>query len=430
MIDFTMTEDQMRIRLNAREFAQKELRPVADKLNKIDDPWEAFRGTREVYRKLAKLGITKGFIAKEYGGGGLGTLDYAIAGEEMTKVDLGVPSTMLANGLALAPLMYFGSEAQKKKWLTAYCEGQTAEDGPYLATYGFTDIDGAANFDNPDPSVGFQTLAEDKGDHWLINGAKYFATNGTGWERKGSWLYVMFCRTDLKAPPEKSLSVILVPGNSPGISVGIVEDKMGLRGTVQPEVRFENVRVPKENLIGKQGDGVLMMNRAYSWRGCLLGIGGVGLMQAAFEYCLNYAHTNKRGGNKPIVEHQNVGYMLVNMRMKIEAARYMVWRACHWVDTHKADGAEIAILSKIFCSELAVEVCRDAIYLLGVNGYTKAHPLERYLRDAIGLPISDASNMGVRRRQVHNMLLQPDYDPVSIVENRMHPFEKRMAGRA
>jgi alkylation response protein AidB-like acyl-CoA dehydrogenase len=108
----------------------------------------------------------------------------------------------------------------------------------------------------------------------------------------------------------------------------------------------------------------------------------------------------------------------------------MVWRACHWVDTHQADGAEIAILAKIYTSELAVEVCRDAIYLLGVNGYTKAHPLEKYFRDAMGLPISDASNMGVRRRQIHNLLLQPDYDPDGIVMNRLQPFEKRMAGRA
>lgn len=430
MIDFTLTEEQKLIRDSARRFAQTEMKPLADRLNRIDDPWECFRQTRDIYRKLAKTGMTRGFIPKMYGGLGLGTLDYAIAGEEMTRIDLGVPSTMLANGLALAPLMFFGSEAQKQKWLSAYCAGQEAEDGPYLATYGFTDFDGAANFDNADPATGFRTRAEDKGDHYLINGAKFFATNGTGWERKGAWLYVMFCRTDLKAPPERSLSVILVPGGSPGISVGVVEDKMGLRLTVQPEVRFDNVRVPKENLIGKPGDGILMMNRAYSWRGCLLGIGGVGLMRAAFEYCLDYARNNKRGGTKPILEYQNVGYMLADMRMKIEAARYMVWRACHWVDTHQADGAEIAILSKIFCSELAVEVCRDAIYLLGVNGYTKAHPLERYFRDAMGLPISDASNMGVRRRQIHNLLLQPDYDPDGIVTDRMQPFEKRMAGKA
>ena len=115
MIDFTLTEEQKLIRERARRFAQTEMKPVAERLNRVDDPWECFRQTREVYRKLAKTGMTRGFIAKQYGGLGLGTLDYAIAGEEMTKIDLGVPSTMLANGLALAPLMFFGSEAQKKK---------------------------------------------------------------------------------------------------------------------------------------------------------------------------------------------------------------------------------------------------------------------------------------------------------------------------
>src|SRR5262249_11739716 len=107
----------------------------------------------------------------------------------------GMPWTILASALALTPLVYFASAEQKEKWLTAYCEGQEAEDGPYLATYGFTDIDGAANFDSLDPSAGFRTHARLEGDHYVINGAKYFATNGTGWERKGAWLYTLFCRT-------------------------------------------------------------------------------------------------------------------------------------------------------------------------------------------------------------------------------------------
>jgi alkylation response protein AidB-like acyl-CoA dehydrogenase len=427
MIDFRPTEQQLAMKEAARRFAQHELKPVVTELEHLSDPWECFRRTREVYRKAAKMGLTRGFIPVEYGGLGLGTLDYAIAAEEMVKVDLGVPSTILANGLALAPLIYFGSAAQKRKWLTAYVEGQEAEDGPYLCTYGFTDIDGAANFDSLEPKAGFRTTARLEGDHYVINGAKYFATNGTGWERKGAWLYVMFCRTDTKKGAREGLSVILVPGNSPGISVGRVEDKLGIRLSVQPEVIFENVRVPRENLIGKEGDGILMMNRAYNWRGALLGIGGVGAMQAAFEYCLQFAKHDKRGGTKPIIHHQNVGFMLANMKMRIEAARYMVWRACHWVDTHQADGTEIPVLSKVFCSEIAADVCRDALYLMGVNGYVKSHPIERHLRDALGLPISDAGNMGVRRRQLHGLMLHPDYDPNAIVEDRLMPFDKLQA---
>jgi alkylation response protein AidB-like acyl-CoA dehydrogenase len=427
MIDFRPSEQQLAMKETARKFAQNELRPVVKELEHLSDPWECFRRTRDVYRKAAKLGLTRGFIPTVYGGLGLGTLDYAIAAEELVKVDLGVPSTILANGLALAPLIYFGSEEQKRKWLGAYCDGQEAEDGPHLCTYGFTDIDGAANFDSLDPNAGFRTHARLEGDHYIINGAKYFATNGTGWERKGAWLYVLFCRTDLRKNARESLSVILVPGNSPGISVGRVEDKLGIRLSVQPEVIFENVRVPRENLIGKEGDGILMMNRAYNWRGALLGIGGVGAMQAAFEYCLQFAKHDKRGGTQPIIHHQNVGYMLANMKMRIEAARYMVWRACHWVDTHQADGTEMPVLAKVFCSEIAADVCRDALYLLGVNGYVKAHPIERHLRDALGLPISDAGNMGVRRRQLHGLMLHPDYDPNAIVSDRVMPFDKLQA---
>jgi len=427
MIDFTLTDEQRSMREAARRFAQTELKPVVKELEALTDPWECFRRTRDVYRKAAKLGLTRGFIPLAYGGLGLGTLDYAVAAEELVKVDPGVPSSILANGLALAPLIYFGSEAQKKKWLPAYCEGQEAEDGPYLATYGFTDVDGAANFDSLDPSAGFRTYARLEGDHYVINGVKYFATNGTGWERKGAWLYTLFCRTDLKKNARESLSVILVPGNTPGISVGRVENKLGLRLTVQPEVIFDNVRVPRENLIGREGDGILMMNRAYNWRGALLGIGGVGMMQAAFEYCLEFARHDKRGGTRPILHHQNVGYMLANMKMRIEAARYLVWRACHWVDTHQADGTELPVLAKVFCSEIAVEVCRDALYLLGVNGYVKDHPIERHLRDTLGLPISDAGNMGVRRRQLHGLLLDPRYDPNATVHGELLPFDKLQA---
>jgi alkylation response protein AidB-like acyl-CoA dehydrogenase len=427
MIDFTFTEQQIAMKEAARKFAQGELKPLVKELEHLSDPWECFRRTRDVYRKAAKLGLTRGFIPVEYGGLGLGTLDYAVAAEELVKVDLGFPSTVLANGLALAPLIYFGNEQQKRKWLTAYCEGQDAEDGPYLATYGFTDIDGAGHFDSLDPKAGFRTHARLEGNHYVINGTKYFATNGTGWEKKGAWLYVLFCRTDLSKNARENLSVILVPGNSPGISVGRVENKLGIRLSVQPEVIFDNVRVSRENLIGKEGDGILMMNRAYNWRGALLGIGGVGAMQAAFEYCLNFAKHDKRGGTKPIIYHQNVGYMLANMKMRIEAARYMVWRACHWVDTHQADGTEIPVLAKVFCSEIAAEVCRDALYLMGVNGYVKDHPIERHLRDALGLPISDAGNMGVRRRQLHGLFLHPDYDPDAIVNNRFMPFDKLQA---
>lgn len=427
MIDFTFTEQQIAMKDAARKFAQVELKPLVKELEHLSDPWECFRKTRDVYRKAAKLGLTKGFIPVEYGGLGLGTLDYAVAAEELVKVDLGFPSTVLANGLALAPLIYFGNEEQKKKWLTAYCEGQDAEEGPYLATYGFTDIDGAGHFDSLDPKAGFRTHARLEGDHYVINGAKYFATNGTGWDKKGAWLYVLFCRTDLGKNARENLSVIVVPGNSPGISVGRIENKLGIRLSVQPEVIFDNVRVPRDNLIGREGDGILIMNRAYNWRGALLGIGGVGAMQAAFEYCLQFAKHDKRGGTKPIIHHQNVGYMLANMKMRIEAARYMTWRACHWVDTHQADGTEIPVLAKIFCSEIAAEVCRDALYLMGVNGYVKDHPIERHLRDALGLPISDAGNMGVRRRQLHGLFLHPDYDPEAIVNNRFMPFDKLQA---
>lgn len=428
MIDFTLTDEQRALKRVAREFAEKELRPLVDELDRLSDPWECFARTRDVYRKAARLGFTRGFIPKEYGGGGLGTLDYAMSGEELAKVDVGVPSTILANLLALAPIRFFGSEEQKRTWLPAYCKGQDVEDGPYLASYAFTDADGAANFDSPDPAAGFRTSARLDGGEYVIDGRKIFSTNGSGWDRKGAWLYTVFCRTDPHASAREGLSVIIVPGDTPGISVGRIEDKVGARLTCQPEVIFDNVRVPKANLIAREGDGIAIMYRSFNWRGALLGVGSVGLMQAAFEYCLDFAKRYRGSGSRPIIYHQNVGFMLANMKMRIEAARSMVWRACHWVDTHEADGHEMPVLAKVFSSETAVDVIRDAIYLLGVHGCVKDHPLERYFRDAIVLPVSDASNMGIRRRQLHHLFLHPQYDPHGIVDGRLLPFDKTMSG--
>lgn len=251
-IDFTLTQSQRELQANARAFAEKFLAPIGAKVDEIADAWEAFVTTRETFREMAHAGFTKSFIPAEYGGLGLSMIDIAIAAEELTRVDVNVPTTMLANGLSLQPILQGGTREQKKRFLTDFANDS---EGDLLAAFAFTDVGGGANFDSDQPPAGIDTIARRDGDDWVISGHKHYTTNGTGWDKKGAHLYLVVCRTDRTKPARESLAMIAVPGNTSGIEVVDVYDKLGHRGVVTPAVNFENVRVPADNLIGTVGVG-------------------------------------------------------------------------------------------------------------------------------------------------------------------------------
>jgi alkylation response protein AidB-like acyl-CoA dehydrogenase len=199
---------------------------------------------------MAHAGFTKSFIPADYGGAGFSMLDLAIAAEELTCVDVSVPTTLLATGLGLQPVIQFGTPEQKERFLRPFADDP---EGDLLASYAFTDVAGGANFDSADPAGGMQTIARRDGDEWVITGEKHYTTNGTGWDRKGCELYTVVCRTDPAAGADDALAVIAVPGSVPGISVVDVYDKIGHRGVVTPRVHFDAVRVPAANLIRPDG---------------------------------------------------------------------------------------------------------------------------------------------------------------------------------
>lgn len=424
-IDFTPTSDQVQLRGMARSFAQQVLRPLASDLDKITDPWECFVQTRSAFVEMAKAGFTTAFIPREYGGAGFGCIEFALAAEELTQVEIGVPTTLLANGLALQPVIQFGTPDQKERFLRPFTE---AEGSDRLACFAFTEASGAANFDSDDPGAGVVTYARRDGDDYVINGVKHFATNGSGWDRKGAYLYTVTARTDRTVGAKEGLSVIAVPGDTPGIRVGRIEDKVGHRLTVQPEVIFEEVRVPVTNLIGNEGDGIPIIVAAFNWTAALIGAACVGTARAAFDYALDFTRSGKRLGSVPVIYHQAVGYLLADIKMRIEACRYLTWRACAYLDSHPDGGTEIAVMTKVYCSEQAVQCIYDAMKVVGVESYTKDHPLERLLRDALVFPLYDGGNMGVRRRQLHGILCSPAYDSGLVAEDRELPFTKDMTG--
>jgi alkylation response protein AidB-like acyl-CoA dehydrogenase len=278
------------------------------------------------------------------------------------------------------------------------------------------------NFDAEDPDAGIQTIARQQGDSLIVTGEKHYTTNGTGWDGRGAHLFSVVCRTDPTKGASESLAVVMVPGNIPGVEVIGVYDKLGHRGVVTPRVDFNEVEVPAENLIGRPGQGNEIVSRAFSWTAGIIGAACVGVMRAAFDYAYDFAKRERRLGAMPVIDHQNVGFMLAEARMRIEAARYLTWKACHYSDTTGNRGEELAIMAKVYCSELCVQTIYDLMRVVGVESYTPHTPLERLLRDAMVFPLYDGGNMGVRRRQLHGILRREGYDQMLAAEGRVPPW--------
>jgi len=417
-IDFTLSDTQREIQGSAREFAARFLKPVANEVARIADPWQAFLATREAYREMARAGFTRAYIPEQYGGLGFSMIDLALASEELARVDINVPSTLLSSGLGLQPILQFGTREQQRRLLADFVAD---EQGDLLASFAFTDVAGGANYDSNEPPAGIQTVARQEGDEWVINGQKHYTTNGTGWDKKGAHLYTVVCRTDRSKGADESLAVIAVPGNTPGIEVVSVYDKMGHRGVATPAVNFTNVRVPVEDMIGEPGDGKLIISRAFSWTAALIGAACVGVMRAAFEHALEFARSEKRLGAVPVIEHQNVGFMLADIKMQLEAARYLTWKACHEVERSGGRSEELAIMTKVYCSELAVKAVYEAMQVVGVESYIEDSPLGRLMREAMCFPLYDGGNRGIRRRQLHDLMRKPGYDSMLAAEGRLLP---------
>ena len=419
-IDFTLSPEQRALQDRARAFAEAVLAPLSAHIDAIADPAEAFYFTRAAFREMARAGFTKAFIPVADGGLGFGLVDFALAAEELARVDVNVPTTLLACGLGLRPVIQFGDAAQRKLFLQPFVEDA---DGELLAAFAFTEVGGGANFDSADAKAGVQTIARRDGDAWVVTGQKHYIVNGAGWHGTGAHLYSVVCRTDPTKGARESLAVVMVPGNAPGVQVIDVYDKLGNRGVITPRIHFEEVRVPANHLIGRPGQGLEIVSDGFSWTAALIGAACVGVMRAAFDYALAFAKAERRLGSAPVIEHQNVGYMLADIKMRIEAARYLTWKACHYLEQTGGRGEELAIMAKVYCSELAVQVVYDAMRLVGVESYTKKTPLERLLRDALVFPLYDGGNMGVRRRQLHALFTQPGYDSMLAAQGRVPPWK-------
>ncbi|MGD9532110.1 MAG: acyl-CoA dehydrogenase, partial [Pseudonocardia sp.] len=262
------------------------------------------------------------------------------------------------------------------------------------------------NFDAPAPAEGVRTTAVLDGDEWVINGAKRWVSSAGGWDGRGPDLLTVVCRTGAD-----ELSVIAVPGPVDGLTVEANLDLLGHRAHQIPVVTFRDVRVPRENVLGGEGAGREVVAMSFTPTAALVGVFGLAKMRAAFEFALEFARTQARGGTGPILDHQAVGYALADAKGAMEAVRSLSWRACHALDAGSPGAAELALHAKIVGSETAVRVITDLMRVVGIESYSHEAPLAEILQDALVYPLFDGGNMGVRRRQLHALLADPGYDP-------------------
>jgi alkylation response protein AidB-like acyl-CoA dehydrogenase len=426
-IDFTLTSYQRRLQRVAREFANEILQPLVRAADDDPDPQRAFQSIKGAYVESYKLGFATGFIPKKYGGGGISNLDLQIVVEELTAVDPGFATILLVNGLALMPLVWFGSEKQKQVWLP---RATSDPRGEYLAGWTVSEAagtpGGTAGFDGPAqyPAGIALTAAHDrKNGEYILNGRKYWPVNAGGWDLQGADVNVCIVRTEPKQGGSRGLSAIIVPRGTPGVTYERPIAKLGHRLCQNNSVVFTDVRVAEENAFAI-GDGDLVINKAFTWSGPVAAIAAVGVARSAYEYALGWAKKYTGGGEVPIINHQIVAYTLAEVAMKIEAGRAFAWKAAHYHDLHDANGHAVGPMAKVFCSEMLFNAVYQSMKVVGVNALDRSHPLERYLREAAVFPLYDAGNIGMQMRKICAVMAHDDFDPRAIASSSATPFGK------
>lgn len=408
-MDLQLTQDQIILRTKARRFAETTLTQVRGLIDHLPTPEARFLATRPIYEELVREGFLRRLIPMPFGGGGTGVIDMAVVAEEFYAADVNVPLTMFANLLGLTPVFMAGTPEHLQKWVAPFLE----TSGAPLAALANSEPGGSANFDAPRPAEGTRTVAVREGDDWIINGRKQWVSSATGWDGRGADFVAVVCRTDPDAEPDRSISVLGVGRPIEGLVLEGAANSIGHRGHLTPRFRFENARVPTANLIGPEGGGRDIVAGSFIATAALVGVMSTGVMRAAFKFALDFAKTERRGGAAPIIEHQAVGFALADAKAELEAARSLSWRACGAADAQLAGAAELALHSKVFCSEAAVRVITNLMRVVGIDSYDADLPLAGLLQDAIAFPLFDGGNAGVRRRQLHAILSAPDYSPLS-----------------
>ncbi len=359
---FQLTEEQLMIQQAARDFAKNECLPG------VIERDENQKFPKEQVTKLAELGFMGMMVDEKYGGSGMDTVSYVLAMEEISKIDASVSVCMsVNNSLVCYGLQEYGTEEQKQQYLSPLAQGK--KDGElYIGAFLLSEPEAGSD------ATSQRTTAEDKGDHYLINGIKNWITNGSS-----ASVYLVIAQTDA-AKGSKGINAFIVEKQWPGVSVGAKENKMGIRGSDTHSISFQDVKVPKENRIGEDGFGFKFAMKTLAGGRIGIAAQALGIASGAYELALNYSKQRKAFG-KEIMHHQAIQFKLADMATKIEAARLLCLKAA-WDKDENADYTVSSSMAKVFASETAMWVTTEAVQVHGGYGFVKEFHVERLMRDA------------------------------------------------
>ncbi|MFZ5651552.1 MAG: acyl-CoA dehydrogenase [Bacillota bacterium] len=363
-----LTEEQKMMRDMVRRLAQNEIAPRAAYYDKTHEyPWENIK-------KMSELGLMGVPIPEEWGGAGCDFLSYIITIEEISRACASTGVILAVHtSVGTMPILIFGTEEQKKKYVPRLSSGEMI--GAFALTEPGAGSDAAS----------LTTSARLDGDHYIVNGSKIFITSGGA-----AGVYVTFVRTEPGSGGSRGITCLLVDHDTPGFSIGKKEEKMGLHGDHTTELIFENAMVPRENLIGMEGDGFRVAMALLDGGRIGIAAQGLGIAQGALDVALEYARQRVQFG-KPIIEQQAIGFMLADMATRVDAARMLVYRAARLKDMGLPHSKEAA-MAKMYATDTAMDVTTNAVQILGGYGYCKEYPVERMMRDAKITQIYEGTN--------------------------------------
>ncbi len=366
-MDYFLTEEQQMIKDLAAQITREKIRPIRSEL----DEQEEFPS--EIMRILAQADMFGLYIPEEYGGMGGGMFENCLAVEQLAQGCIGIATSFAASSLGAYPILLHGSKALKEKYMPDIATGKR------MAAFGLTESGAGSDVS------GIKTTAVADGDHYILNGTKQWITNGGE-----SDIYSVLALTDRSKGPRGATFLVVEKGD-PGFSFGKKEKKMGIRASTTRELVFQDCRVPKDRVIGREGMGFLIAMKTFDKARPGIGALGVGICQGALDIAVEYARKRVQFG-KPIISFQAIQHKLANMAIKTEAARALIYSAARFLDTGPSDGSKIAAICKVFTSDAAMEVSTEAVQVLGGYGYMKDYPLEKMMRDAKILQIYEGTN--------------------------------------
>ncbi|HEX3020033.1 MAG TPA: acyl-CoA dehydrogenase family protein [Chitinispirillaceae bacterium] len=380
-MNYFLTEEQQMIVETAREIAQKKIIPVREKYDHEGIfPWD-------VVNALAEVDLCGLYIPQEYGGFGGGVFELCLAVEELSKACGGISLAMAATALGTFPILLFANEEQKKKYLPPIATGKK------LAAFGLTEANAGSD------AIGMmKTTAKLEGDYYVLNGTKQWITNGENAE-----IYTVLAVTN-PARGARGVSAFIVEKGTPGFTFGKHEDKMGIRASSTTELVFQDCKIPKENLLGKEGMGAIITINTLNYSRPGVGSQALGIAAGALEDALVYSRQRVQFG-APVSSFQAVQHMLANMATEVEAARALLYATAKTIDAGEKRFAKESAMSKLYCSDVAMRVTVDALQVMGGYGYMREYPMEKRMRDAKITQIYEGTNQ-IQRNEIALQLIK------------------------